>query len=82
MVGSLALNKRFAAFLEDIIPDDRWNEFKSSRAFFDARATFEDGVKKDFMGDPDKEYYIRLRGAGLDDDPENGLQDDEWCMEA
>ncbi len=82
MVGSLALNRRFAAYLQDIIPEERWDAFKCSSAIVEARKQFEDWVKKDFVGDPDKEYYIRLRGAGLDDDPENNLLDDEWCMDA
>lgn len=78
----MALNKRFAAFLEDVIPEDKWDKFKSGQAIVDARKYFDQTVKKDFIGDPDKEYYIRLRGAGLDDDPDNNIQDGEWCMEA
>lgn len=69
-------------FLESIIPDEKWLDFKSSKAIVEARKIFEEGVKREFTGDENKEFHIRLRGAGLDDDPENNLLDDEWTMEA
>ncbi|KAJ3498448.1 hypothetical protein NLG97_g1113 [Lecanicillium saksenae] len=80
MVGSIALNRRFKAAVEEIIPGDRWNELKSSKAMTGASLQFENEVKRSFDGNLDEEYWVKFRGANLEDDPEKNLNSDEWTM--
>lgn len=80
MVGSIALNRRFKAAVEEIIPSDRWNELKSSKAMTGASLQFENEVKRSFDGDLDEEYWVKFRGANLEDDLDKNLSSDEWKM--
>ncbi|KAM3463486.1 hypothetical protein MY5147_009661 [Beauveria neobassiana] len=79
-VGSIALNRRFKAVLEALIPSDRWQKFKDSRAMVKASQQFENEIKLEFSGDLNEEFYVDLPGADLDDIPEKGLLGNEWKM--
>lgn len=80
MVGSVALNLRFKAAVQEIIPAHKWETFKSSRAMTQASIQFEEEIKKTFHGDLDEEYYVNFPRGGLDDDPANNLESNEWRM--
>ncbi|KAM3494059.1 hypothetical protein MY3957_002655 [Beauveria namnaoensis] len=79
-VGSIALNRRFKAVLEALIPSDRWQKFKDSRAMVKASQQFENEIKLEFSGDLNEEFYVDLPGADLEDIPEKGLMGNEWKM--
>ncbi|KAM3506928.1 hypothetical protein MY11210_007359 [Beauveria gryllotalpidicola] len=79
-VGSIALNRRFKAAVEELIPSDRWQKFKDSRAMVKASQQFENEIKLEFSGDLNEEFYVDLPGADLEDDPEKGLLGNEWKM--
>ncbi|OAA40481.1 Hsp70 family chaperone [Beauveria brongniartii RCEF 3172] len=80
MVGSIALNRRFKTAVKELIPSDRWQKFKASRAMVRASQEFENHIKLDFSGDLKKEFYVDLPGAHLEDDPDKGLVGNEWKM--
>lgn len=80
IVGSLALNKRFVAAVQDIVGDDQWAKLRKSKAMQDAESQFNDWIKMEFRGEANEVHWANFHRAGLEDAPESGLEDNSWGM--
>ncbi|KFA66207.1 hypothetical protein S40285_05120 [Stachybotrys chlorohalonatus IBT 40285] len=78
--GSLGLNQRFAEAVANLVGDDQWYILKKSKGFALAEKQFDREVKKSFRGNPSEEYFVNFPMADLEDDPENRLESNTWCM--
>lgn len=76
----MALNRRFEAAVEKVLPDDKWQELKNSRGMIKASQQFEKEIKPGFTGDMDEEYYVCFPGATFEDNEGKGLMGNEWKM--
>ncbi|KAG6114576.1 hypothetical protein E4U13_003294 [Claviceps humidiphila] len=80
MAGSLGLNDRFAAAVEELVGDDQWLKLKMSKAWSIAEKQFDQEVKKSFRGELDVEYYVNFPMANLREDEDGGLVSNTWRL--
>ncbi|KAG6014764.1 hypothetical protein E4U54_004867 [Claviceps lovelessii] len=80
MAGSLGLNQRFAAAVEDLVGDLQWIKLKTSKAWSFAEKQFDQEIKIAFRGELDEEYFVNFPMADLWDDPDNGLKQSTWRL--
>ncbi|KAG6016208.1 hypothetical protein E4U43_004060 [Claviceps pusilla] len=80
MAGSLGLNQRFAAAVEDLVGDLQWLKLKTSRAWSFAEKQFDQEIKTAFRGEMDEEYFVNFPMADLWDDPDSGLKQSTWRL--
>ncbi|KAG5948550.1 hypothetical protein E4U60_001463 [Claviceps pazoutovae] len=80
MAGSLGLNDRFAAAVEELVGDDQWLKLKMSKAWSIAEKQFDQEIKKSFRGELDVEYYVNFPMASLREDEDGGLVSDTWRL--
>ncbi|KAG6230550.1 hypothetical protein E4U34_000368 [Claviceps purpurea] len=80
MAGSLGLNDRFAAAVEELVGDDQWLKLKMSKAWSIAEKQFDQEIKKSFRGELDVEYYVNFPMASLREDEDGGLVSNTWRL--
>lgn len=80
MAGSLGLNDRFAAAVEELVGDDQWLKLKMSKAWSIAEKQFDQEIKKSFRGELDVEYYVNFPMANLREDEDGGLVSNTWRL--
>ncbi|KAG5965240.1 hypothetical protein E4U58_002897 [Claviceps cyperi] len=80
MAGSLGLNDRFAAAVEELVGDDQWLKLKISKAWSIAEKQFDQEIKKSFRGELDVEYYVNFPMANLREDEDGGLVSNTWRL--
>ncbi|KAG6159395.1 hypothetical protein E4U37_003526 [Claviceps purpurea] len=80
MAGSLGLNDRFAAAVEELVGDDQWLKLKMSKAWSIAEKQFDQEIKKSFRGELDVEYYVSFPMASLREDEDGGLVSNTWRL--
>ena len=80
MAGSLGLNMRFAAAVQELVGDDEWFGLKKTKAWAMAEKQFDQEIKRGFRGQPGEEYFVNFPMADLLDDPDSGLKSNTWRM--
>ncbi|KAG6116280.1 hypothetical protein E4U14_000333 [Claviceps sp. LM454 group G7] len=80
MAGSLGLNQRFAAAVEELVGDHQWPTLKRSKAWSFAEKQFDQEIKKGFGGALEEEYFVNFPMAKLDDDESHGLVSNTWRL--
>ncbi|KAG6088700.1 hypothetical protein E4U15_005345 [Claviceps sp. LM218 group G6] len=80
MAGSLGLNQRFAAAVEELVGGHQWSTLKKSKAWSFAEKQFDQEIKKDFGGSVEEEYFVNFPMAKLDDDESHGLESNTWKL--
>ncbi|KAG6218859.1 hypothetical protein E4U50_008121 [Claviceps purpurea] len=80
MAGSLGLNQRFAAAVEELVGDHKWSTFKMSKAWYFAEKQFDQEIKKDFSGSLEEEWFVNFPMAKLEDDESHGLESNTWKL--
>ncbi|KAG5953321.1 hypothetical protein E4U53_006055 [Claviceps sorghi] len=80
MAGSLGLNQRFAAAVEELVGSLQWSDLKTSKAWPFAERQFDQEIKTAFHGDPDEEYFVNFPMADLWDHPDGVLEKNTWRL--
>ncbi|KAJ6786294.1 hypothetical protein PWT90_00834 [Aphanocladium album] len=80
IAGSMFLNTGFKEAVKEIIPSDKWQSFKGSKAMATAEKQFDMVIKRDFQGILEEDFYVNFTRANLKDDPSHGLISDVWEM--
>jgi hypothetical protein len=78
--GSLGLNQRFSEAVANLVGDDQWYKLKKSKGYALAEKQFDREVKKAFRGNASEEYFVNFPMADLEDDPDQNLESNTWCM--
>ncbi|KAG5928619.1 hypothetical protein E4U42_000334 [Claviceps africana] len=78
MAGSLGLNQRFAAAVDELVGEFQWPKLKNSRAWSFAEKQFDQEIKVEFSGEPDEEYYVNFPMANLED--KGGIVQNTWKL--
>jgi hypothetical protein len=74
------LNQRFSEAVANLVGDDQWYQLKKSKGYALAEKQFDREVKKAFRGNASEEYFVNFPMADLEDDPDQNLESNTWCM--
>ncbi|KAK4446880.1 actin-like ATPase domain-containing protein [Podospora aff. communis PSN243] len=80
MAGSLGVNKRFEEAVKELVGKTIFADLRVHKGYGRAMQMFDRDVKRPFNGDPDEDYYVSFRMAGLEDNTEAGLEGNDWTM--
>ncbi|KAK2609277.1 hypothetical protein QQS21_002212 [Conoideocrella luteorostrata] len=80
MSGSIGLNARFAAEVQEIVGEEQWRALQETRGWTRALKQFDEEIKRAFNGDENQSFWLDFPMAHLQDNETRRLRNDAWEM--